>query len=36
LLRPRPFNPGGGLFGEAIVNVLEINLVLRERYGEPS
>jgi K+-transporting ATPase ATPase C chain len=36
VLKQHAFSPGGGLFGEAIVNVLEVNLVLRERYGEPS
>jgi K+-transporting ATPase ATPase C chain len=36
VLKQNAFSPGGGLFGEAIVNVLEINLALRERYGEPS
>jgi K+-transporting ATPase c subunit len=36
VLKQHAFSPGGGLFGEAIVNVLEVNLALRERYGEPS
>jgi K+-transporting ATPase ATPase C chain len=36
ILQQHAFSPGAGLFGEAIVNVLEINLALRERYGEPS
>ena len=36
VLKQHAFSPGEGLFGEAIVNVLEINLALRERYGEPS
>jgi len=30
------FAPGGGLFGEAIVNVLQVNLELRQRYGAPT
>jgi potassium-transporting ATPase KdpC subunit len=36
LLKARSFSPGGGLFGVPIVNVLEVNLALRERYGAPS
>jgi potassium-transporting ATPase KdpC subunit len=36
ILQQHAFSPGRGLFGEPIVNVLEINLVLRERYGAPS
>jgi potassium-transporting ATPase KdpC subunit len=28
--------PFGGLVGEKMVNVLEVNLQLRQRYGEPS
>ena len=28
--------PFGGLFGDKIVNVLEVNLQLRQRYGAPS
>jgi len=27
--------PMGGLFGEKMVNVLKINLELRNRYGAP-
>jgi K+-transporting ATPase ATPase C chain len=36
LLQAHAFTPGGGLFGEPIVNVLEVNLELRKRYGPPS
>lgn len=36
MLQQRAFSPGDGLFGEPIVNVLEINLVLRNRFGAPS
>ncbi len=30
------FSPGYGLFGRSIVNVLQMNLALRKRYGVPS
>ncbi len=36
ILQQHVIRPGGGLFGEPIVNVLEINLTLRNRYGAPS
>jgi potassium-transporting ATPase KdpC subunit len=36
LLQTHAFSPGGGLFGEPIVNVLELNLELRNRYGAPA
>jgi potassium-transporting ATPase KdpC subunit len=36
MLQQHAFSPGNGLFGEPIVNVLEINLALRSRYGAPS
>jgi len=36
ILQQHAFSPGAGLFGEPIVNVLEINLALRGRYGAPS
>jgi K+-transporting ATPase ATPase C chain len=35
LLRQHTFAPGGGLFGAPMVNVLELNLELRKRFGEP-
>jgi potassium-transporting ATPase KdpC subunit len=36
MLQQHAFSPGGGLFGDPIINVLEINLALRNRYGAPS
>jgi potassium-transporting ATPase KdpC subunit len=36
MIQSDAFSPGGGLFGEAIVNVLQLNLELRNRYGSPS
>src|SRR5262249_5044780 len=35
LLRRKTFAPAGGMFGVPMVNVLEVNLELRKRYGEP-
>jgi K+-transporting ATPase ATPase C chain len=35
VLREKAFAPLGGLVGEPMVNVLEVNLELRKRYGEP-
>jgi potassium-transporting ATPase KdpC subunit len=35
MLQEHVFSPGAGLFGEPIVNVLEMNLSLRNRYGAP-
>jgi len=35
LLRQKTFAPAAGLFGVPMVNVLELNLELRKRYGEP-
>ncbi len=35
LVRQKTFAPGGGLFGVPMVNVLELNLELRKKYGEP-
>lgn len=36
ILLDRAKAPWGGLAGEKLVNVLEVNLALRERYGAPS
>jgi K+-transporting ATPase ATPase C chain len=36
MLQTHASSPGGGLFGEPIVNVLELNLELRKRYGATS
>jgi K+-transporting ATPase ATPase C chain len=36
LLQAHVSSPGAGLFGEPIVNVLELNLELRKRYGATS
>jgi potassium-transporting ATPase KdpC subunit len=36
MLQDHAFAPGNGLFGEPIVNVLELNLELRKLYGAPS
>ena len=36
MLQDHAFSPGNGLFGESIVNVLELNLELRKLYGAPS
>ena len=35
LVRQKTSAPLGGLWGDPIVNVLELNLELRKRYGEP-
>lgn len=35
MLQAHQFSPGGGLFGGPLVNVLEVNLALRTRYGAP-
>jgi potassium-transporting ATPase KdpC subunit len=35
MLDARQFSPGGGLFGVPLINVLQMNLALRERYGAP-
>jgi potassium-transporting ATPase KdpC subunit len=35
MLHDHEFSPGNGLFGEPIVNVLELNLELRKLYGAP-
>jgi K+-transporting ATPase ATPase C chain len=36
ILQQKSFAPMGGLWGEEMVNVLEVNLELRKRYGEPT
>jgi K+-transporting ATPase ATPase C chain len=36
LLQQKAFAPLGGLAGEQMINVLEVNLELRKRYGEPA
>jgi K+-transporting ATPase ATPase C chain len=36
MLHEGAFAPGAGLFGEPIVNVLQMNLDLRKRYGAPA
>jgi potassium-transporting ATPase KdpC subunit len=36
LLQANASSPGGGLFGEPIVNVLQMNLELRKRFGATS
>ena len=36
LLEESATAPGGGLFGPKVVNVLEVNLALRARYGAPA
>ena len=36
LIQQKTFAPAGGLFGVPMVNVLELNLELRKRYGEPA
>lgn len=36
MLKTHSFSPGDGLFGEPMINVLQINLALRKRFGAPS
>jgi K+-transporting ATPase ATPase C chain len=36
LLQDKAFAPFGGLAGEKMINVLEVNLELRKHYGAPS
>jgi K+-transporting ATPase ATPase C chain len=36
ILRDKAWAPMGGLFGEKLVNVLEVNLELRNRFGPPA
>ena len=35
ILRANTFAPMGGLFGEKMVNVLEVNLALNKAFGAP-
>ena len=36
MLQDDAFAPLGGLVGEKMINVLEVNLELRKRYGAPA
>ncbi len=36
IVKAHAFSPGDGLFGGPMVNVLELNLALRSRFGPPS
>ena len=36
ILQDKAFAPWGGLIGEKLVNVLEVNLELHKRYGDPA
>jgi len=36
ILKAKSFAPMGGLFGEKLVNVLAVNLELRNRFGPPA
>jgi len=36
ILQQKAWGPFGGLVGEKVINVLEVNLELRKRYGAPS
>ncbi len=36
ILQEHAFAPFGGLAGEKMINVLEVNLELRKHYGAPS
>ena len=36
LLEQKAAAPGGGLFGSKLINVLEVNLELQQRYGTPA
>ena len=36
ILQEKAHAPWGGLIGEKLVNVLEVNLELHKRYGDPA
>ena len=36
ILQDKAFAPLGGLAGEKMINVLEVNLELRQRFGAPA
>jgi K+-transporting ATPase ATPase C chain len=36
ILQDQAFAPFGGLAGEKMINVLQVNLELRKHYGAPS
>ncbi len=36
ILQQKAHAPWGGLIGEKLVNVLEVNLELHKRYGNPA
>ena len=36
ILQEKALAPFGGLVGEKMINVLEVNLELRKRYGAPA
>ncbi len=36
MLQEKAFAPLGGLAGEKMINVLEVNLELRKRFGAPA
>ena len=36
MLQDKAAAPFGGLAGEKMINVLEVNLLLRQKYGAPS
>ena len=36
ILQEKAYAPWGGLIGEKLVNVLEVNLELHKRYGDPA
>jgi K+-transporting ATPase ATPase C chain len=36
ILQEKTSAPWGGLIGEKLINVLEVNLELRKRFGDPA